>query len=171
MTTSKDNAGVIIPPPVLYLGALVALVALRWLKPLPIFAASTFTLYAGAALIGLALGLGVWAVATLRMAGTNVDPRKASTAIVTAGPFGYTRNPIYVGFAVLYLGVTVALNCWWGVALLVPTLVVMHLGVIRREEHYLERKFGGDYLRYKYNVARYVGHALGVSAGPRSARR
>ena len=65
-----------LPPPVLYLGALVALVALRWLRPWPIFAASTFTLYAGAALIVLALGLGVWAVATLRLAGTNVDPRK-----------------------------------------------------------------------------------------------
>lgn len=157
VTPSQDNAHVILPPPVLYLGAVVALVALRWLQPWPIFGASTFTLYAGAALIVLALGLGVWAVATLRMAGTNVDPRKSSTAIVTAGPFGYTRNPIYVGFAVLYLGITLALNCWWGVALLLPTLVVMHIGVIRREEYYLERKFGGDYLRYKYNVSRYVG--------------
>jgi protein-S-isoprenylcysteine O-methyltransferase Ste14 len=157
MTTSTDNADVIAPPPFLYLAALIALVVLRWLWPAPIFAASTFALYASSALCVAALGLGFWAVLTLRRAGTNVDPRKTSTAIVTAGPFGFTRNPIYVGFTLLYLGITLALNCWWGLALLVPTLVVMHVGVIRREEHYLEKKFAGDYLRYKNNVARYVG--------------
>ena len=153
----RDNANVIVPPPFLYLTALIALVVLRWLWPAPIFAASAFTLYAGIALIIGALGLGFWAVVTLRRAGTNVDPRKTSTAMVSAGPFGFTRNPIYVGFALLFFGITLALNCWWGLALLVPTLVVMHVGVIRREEHYLEKKFAADYLRYKYNVARYVG--------------
>ena len=156
-TSSQDNAGVIVPPPLLYLAVLIALVVLRWLWPAPILAASTFALYGGVALIVVALGLGFWAVITLRRAGTNVDPRKASTAMVSAGPFGFTRNPIYVGFTLLYLGITLALNCWWGLALLVPTLVVMHVGVIRREEHYLEKKFAADYLRYKYNVARYVG--------------
>lgn len=161
MTTSADNAAdnanVIVPPPLLYLAALIALVVVRRLWPAPIFAASTFALYAGVALIVAALGLGVWAVITLRRAGTNVDPRKSSTAMVSDGPFGFTRNPIYVGFTLLYLGITLALNSWWGLALLVPTLVVMHVGVIRREEHYLEKKFAGDYLRYKNNVARYVG--------------
>ena len=157
MTTSADNANVIVPPPFLYLAALIGLVVLRWLWPAPIFAASTFALYAGGALIVGALALGFWAVLTLRMAGTNVDPRKTSTAMVSAGPFGFTRNPIYVGFTLLYLGITLALNCWWGLALLAPTLIVMHVGVIRREESYLERKFAADYLRYKNNVARYVG--------------
>jgi protein-S-isoprenylcysteine O-methyltransferase Ste14 len=160
MTTSADkadNADVIVPPPLLYLAALIGLVVLRWLWPAPILAASAFTLYAGVALVVVALGLGLWAVITLRRAGTNVDPRKTSTAVVTAGPFGFTRNPIYVGFTLLFLGITLALNCWWGLALLVPTLVVMHVGVIRREEHYLEKKFAGDYLRYKNDVARYVG--------------
>ena len=156
-TSSQDNAGVILPPPLLYLAAVIALVALRWFWPAPIFAASTFAFYAGAVLSIAALALGFWAVLTLRLAGTNVDPRKSSTAMVTAGPFGFTRNPIYVGFALLYLGITLALNCWWGLALLVPTLVVMHVGVIRREENYLEKKFAADYLRYKNDVARYVG--------------
>ena len=156
-TSSQDNAGVILPPPLLYLAAVIALVGLRWLWPAPIFAASTFALYAGVILSIAALALGLWAVITLRRAGTNVDPRKTSTAMVAAGPFGFTRNPIYVGFTLLFLGITLALNCWWGLALLVPTLVVMHVGVIRREEYYLEKKFAADYLRYKYNVSRYVG--------------
>ncbi len=158
MTTShQDNAGVILPPPLLYLAAVIALVVLRWVWPAPIFAASTVALYAGAILGMAALALGFWAVLTLRLAGTNVDPRKTSTAMVTAGPFRFTRNPIYVAFTALYLGITLALNCWWGLVLLVPTLVVMHVGVIRREEYYLEKKFAADYLRYKNNVARYVG--------------
>ena len=152
-----DNAGVIASPLLLYLAALIALVVLRLLWPAPIFAASTFAFHAGAVLVVAGLGLSFWAVATLRLAGTNVDPRKASTAIATAGPFGFTRNPIYVGLGVLYLGITLALNSWWGLALLLSTLLVMHVGVIRREERYLERTFGSDYLRYKQSVARYVG--------------
>ena len=79
------------------------------------------------------------------------------TAIVTAGPFRYTRNPIYVGFAFLFLGFTVGLNSWWGLAVLVPLLAVMHVGVILREERYLAGKFGAQYLQYKSHVARYIG--------------
>jgi protein-S-isoprenylcysteine O-methyltransferase Ste14 len=155
--SAGDNPGVIVRPPILYLGALIALVVLRWVWPAPILASASLALNAGIALGVVALALGLWAVVTMRSAGTNVDPNKESTAIVTAGPFRYTRNPIYVGFDLLFIGFTLALNSWWGAVLLVPLLVVMHVGVIRREERYLEQKFGGDYLRYKYDVARYVG--------------
>ena len=152
-----DNPGVIVPPPILYLGALIALVVLRWAWPAPILASASLALNAGIVLGVLALALGLWAVLTMRSAGTNVDPRRVSTTVVTAGPFRYTRNPIYVGFDLLFVGFTLALNDWWGAVLLVPLIVVMHVGVIRREERYLEQKFGGDYLRYKNDVARYVG--------------
>jgi len=76
---------------------------------------------------------------------------------VTAGAFGYTRNPIYVGLVVLFLGFTIGLNSWWDLAVLVPLLAVMHVGVILREERYLERKFGDQYRQYRSRVARYVG--------------
>jgi protein-S-isoprenylcysteine O-methyltransferase Ste14 len=154
---ASDNPGVVIRPPLLYLGGLIALVVLRWVRPTPILANASLALDAGIALGIVALALGLWAVVTMRSAGTNVDPTRESTTIVMAGPFRYTRNPIYVGFDLLFVGVTLALNDWWGLVVLVPLLVVMHVGVIRREERYLERKFGGDYLRYKYDVARYVG--------------
>jgi protein-S-isoprenylcysteine O-methyltransferase Ste14 len=153
----SDNPGVVVHPPALYLGGLVVLIVLRGSWPAPILANPSLALYAGLALGVLAIALGLWAVATMHAAGTNVDPGKEATTVVTAGPFGYSRNPIYVGFSLLFVGFTLALNDWWGVALLVPLLVVMHVGVIRREERYLEQKFGGDYLRYKYDVARYIG--------------
>lgn len=155
--STGDNPGVVVRPPILYLGALVTLVVLRWIWPTPILADASLALDAGVALGVVALALGLWAVVTMRSAGTNVDPTRESTTIVTAGPFRYTRNPIYVGLDLLFVGVTLALNDWWGLVVLVPLVVVMHVGVIRREERYLEQKFGGDYLRYKYDVARYVG--------------
>ncbi len=116
MTTSTDSAGVIAPPPVLYLGGVIALFGLRWLWPAPILADAGPGpgRWVGGLLAVAALGLGLWAVTTLRGAGTNVDPRKASTTVVTGGPFRFTRNPIYVGLAVLFLGVTLILDSWWG---------------------------------------------------------
>lgn len=159
MPAASDSPGVVVRPPLLYLGALLVLVALRWAWPVPILASASLALGVGAALGVAALALGFWAVLTMRSAGTNVDPHRESTTIVTAGPFRYTRNPIYVGFDLLFVGITLALNDGWGLVLLAPLLVVMHVGVIRREERYLERKFGGDYLRYKNDVARYVGRA------------
>jgi protein-S-isoprenylcysteine O-methyltransferase Ste14 len=154
---STNNAGVIGRPPILYLGGLIVLVVLRWFWPVPILASATLALYLGIALGVLALGLGLWAILAMRAAGTNVDPHKETTTIVMAGPFGYTRNPIYVGFAVLFLSFTIGLNSWWGLAVLVPLLAVMHVGVILREERYLERKFGDQYRQYRSRVARYFG--------------
>ena len=166
-----DNPGVIVRPPILYFGALIALVALRWIWPAPILGNASLALDAGIALGVMGLALGLWAVATMRSAGTNIDPAKESTTIVTAGPFRYTRNPIYVGLGLLFVGVTLALNDEWGLVALVPLLVVMHLGVIRREERYLELKFGGDYLRYKTDVARYVGRRSVMTSSLREPGR
>jgi len=119
-------------------------------------AAGAGTLWAGLALAVLSLALGLWGGATMLAAGTNVDPMRPTTAIVASGPFRFTRNPLYVGFALLFLGLTLALDTWWGVAALVPLLFVMHFGVVLREERYLEGKFGNEYRRYKARVARYV---------------
>jgi protein-S-isoprenylcysteine O-methyltransferase Ste14 len=154
---STDNAGVIVRPPLLYLGGLIVLVVLRWFWPAPILASATLALYLGLVLGLLAVGFVLWAIVTMRGTGTNVDPMKESTAVVTAGPFRYTRNPIYIGGTVLFLGFTIGFNTWWGLAVLAPMLAVMHVGVILREERYLERKFGDQYRQYKSGVARYFG--------------
>ena len=145
------------PPALLYLGGLIVLIVLRWFWPAPILASANLALYLGVALGAISLRLGLWAVVSMRMAGTNVDPNKEAMAIVTTGPFRYTRNPIYVGLALLLLGFTIGLNSWWGLGVLVPLLAVMHVGVILREERYLARKFGDQYVQYRSRVARYIG--------------
>ena len=80
ISESTDNAGVIVPPPILYLGGLIVLILLRWVWPAPILASASLALYLGVALGMLALGLGLLAVVSMRMAGTNVDPNKEVTA-------------------------------------------------------------------------------------------
>jgi protein-S-isoprenylcysteine O-methyltransferase Ste14 len=152
--TGADNAGVIVRPPLLYAVALAAMLALRWLWPLPIFSGAAF--WPGLALVTLAVGLLIWGRQTLVTGGTNVDPSLPSTAVVTSGPYRFSRNPLYMGLAVVYLGLTLALDTWWGIILLALVLIVMHRGVIQREERYLERKFGDGYRQYRAAVRRYL---------------
>jgi protein-S-isoprenylcysteine O-methyltransferase Ste14 len=149
-----DSAGVLVRPPLLYAAALGLMLVLRWLWPLPILGRAG--LWPGLALVGLAVGLLIWGRRTLVAGGTNVDPSLPSTAIVTSGPYRFSRNPLYVGLALVYLGLTLALDSWWGIVLLALVLVVMHRGVVQREERYLEQKFGDGYRRYRAAVRRYL---------------
>ena len=155
MAEPKDNPGVIVLPPFLYGGALIVVLALRWLRPLPILGRAV-TLWPGLALAALAIAIMVAARRAMEAAGTNVDPSLPTTAIVTAGPFRFSRNPLYVSLTLLHCGLTLVFNSWWGVVLLVPVLIVMHRGVVLREERYLEKKFGESYTRYRSRVRRYL---------------
>ena len=92
----------------------------------------------------------------MRATGTNVDPTLPTTAIVVSGPFRFSRNPLYLALTLVYSGLTLAFNVWWGVVVLIPLLAVMHRGVVVREERYLERKFGERYRQYRSRVRRYL---------------
>jgi protein-S-isoprenylcysteine O-methyltransferase Ste14 len=149
-----DNAGVIVRPPLIYAAALAAMLVLRWLWPLPILSGAAF--WPGVALVALGVGILIWGRRTLVAGGTNVDPSLPSTAVITSGPYRFSRNPLYGGLAVVYLGLTLAFDAWWGIVVLALVLIVMHLGVIQREERYLERKFGDGYRQYRSAVRRYL---------------
>jgi protein-S-isoprenylcysteine O-methyltransferase Ste14 len=99
------------------------------------------------------------ALATLRVlsrAHTPVDPTKPTTALVTEGPFRYSRNPIYVALTLLYVGVALLINALWILLLVVPAGLVLRYGVIAREEAYLTRKFGDAYRHYTAQVRRWL---------------
>jgi protein-S-isoprenylcysteine O-methyltransferase Ste14 len=153
--TPPDNAGVIARPPLLYGAAFVLTLVLRWLRPMPILGRA-FALWPGLALVALGLGIVMWGRGAFRAAGTNVDPTRPTTAIVTSGPFRFSRNPFYVALTLLYFGLTLAVNTWWGIVALVPLLITMHRGVVLREERYLERTFGETYRQYRSGVRRYL---------------
>ena len=152
---NADRAGVVAPPPLVYLGAIVvgavADRAWRWRIPTGRWGALL-----GALLIAGAVALVLWAVREFKRAETSPKPHKPTTAIVTSGPFRFTRNPIYVSFTLAQLGVALWTASGWILAMLVPALLVIRYGVIAREERYLERKFGDDYLTYKRSVRRWV---------------
>lgn len=156
MSEAADHAGVPIHPPLFFLSALLLGVVIDdRIRSLPVFAKDEWR-WIG--LVGLVVGAAVVRSGRRAMVsrGTNVNPTQPTTTIVEAGPFRFTRNPLYLGLTLIYIGLSLLLNTWWSVFLLVPVWVLMHRFVVRREEAYLERKFGGTYLDYRRRVRRYL---------------
>ena len=75
---------------------------------------------------------------------------------MTTGPFQFSRNPLYVSLTLFYIGIAIAAQSLWALALLIVVLTLMQRGVIEREERYLEHKFGAEYVRYKERVRRWI---------------
>ena len=154
----RDNAGVIAPPPVIYGGTALLAIALHWLsaEPLPAFLMIEEVRHGlGPVLSVISVVLAMASVRRFRKAGTNVPPWLPATTIVETGPYRFTRNPMYLGLAGLYLGIGLIVGSLWFAVLFVPLIIVMVRGVILREEVYLARKFGDDYLSYKARVRRW----------------
>jgi protein-S-isoprenylcysteine O-methyltransferase Ste14 len=92
----------------------------------------------------------------MRRTDTPIDPRKSVSKLVSDGPFRYTRNPAYLSLIMIYTGITALRNALWPILLLPLVLYVTHRDQIEREEQYLERIFGEEYLTYKTSVRRWV---------------
>jgi APA family basic amino acid/polyamine antiporter len=152
---ANDTAGVLIRPPLLYLCSLLAGGALEWLVPLPVFPAWTESPL-GPVLIAVALVLFVLAVREFARARTPIPTNEPTQAIVRSGPYRVSRNPIYLAFTLLHLGIALWVNGGWLLAALVATTAILRFGVIAREERYLERRFGDAYLDYKRSVRRWI---------------
>lgn len=150
-----NHAGVVVPPPLIYLAFfLVGLVLQRYL-PLPRLPIGIGRAV-GVVLVLLWLALFLWSIRRFWAAGTSVIPVRPTTALVIEGPYRFTRNPMYLGLLFLYAG----LACWFGLVwplLLAPAVVwVINVYVIAREERYLDRKFGQEYRQYRAQVRRWI---------------
>ena len=152
----RDTAGVIAPPPLLFGGTLAAGVMIDYVNAWQLSVAAFLRLGLGSALIFGAVFILVIALGLFRRARTRPEPWQPTTTIVDTGVYGYTRNPMYVGMALAYAGVALLANSPAAMLLLPGVLILIHFGVIRREEIYLEGKFGADYLRYKARVRRWL---------------
>jgi protein-S-isoprenylcysteine O-methyltransferase Ste14 len=138
-----------------YLISLVSGAVIQLATPLPLLPRSLAG-PVGALLVVVAIALLSYSVATFRAAGTPVPGRKPTTVIVRTGPYRFSRNPIYLAFSLLQFGIAIWVNSVWLLATLVGAVALIHYVVIPREEHYLERKFGAQYLDYKASVRRWL---------------
>jgi protein-S-isoprenylcysteine O-methyltransferase Ste14 len=152
---NADNPGVIAPPPLIYAGALAAGLLANRRYHIPILP-RRLARKLGWPLVACGLAVGFLGAREMRGAETNLDPRKPATTIVTGGPFRYTRNPLYLSMTLIYGGISALANALLPVLLLPTVLRLMRRGIIEREEGYLERKFGEEYIEYKVRTPRWI---------------
>lgn len=153
--STDETADVAAPPPLIYGASLLLGLALGRFLPTPFIEAQAARTIGTAAIV-VALTIGFPAVLSMRRSHTNVNPYRPTTALVVSGPFRFTRNPLYLSLTLLYFGIACITQSLWALVLLVPVIVFMQRGVIDREERYLERRFGADYLAYKARVRRWL---------------
>jgi protein-S-isoprenylcysteine O-methyltransferase Ste14 len=154
----NDSPGVIAPPPLLALGAVLVGVALDWVAPayiLSLLLSLEMRLALGLLLIVLGCLLGYGGINSFRRAATAVNPYAASTNLATTGVYSYLRNPMYVGLGFIVGGIGIVLASDWTLVMLVAAALTVHFGVVKREERYLTEKFGEAYARYRAAVPRY----------------
>lgn len=165
----RDHPGVIAPPPLIYFAFLLAGWGLLQLGQRADVVEAGFGWLAagfgletavrrGVALVLIVGGLLLDGAAAgyFRRIGTAVEPWKPSTALATQGLYGLSRNPIYLGFAITYAGLAIAMDSVVALLLLAPCLWIVDRFVIRREERYLAAKFGSEYETYRARVRRWL---------------
>jgi protein-S-isoprenylcysteine O-methyltransferase Ste14 len=156
-TDTGQNGGPLpglLRPPIVFLAAILLGIALNWAWPLS-FVPSTLRLAGPLVVLG-AVALFVLALREFRAAGTSVRGTERTTAIVGTGPYRFSRNPIYVSFTLLVLGLSIWLDDLWLLVTLVPAVGVIAAVVIPREEQFLEHNFHEEYASYKATVRRWL---------------
>lgn len=152
---APDHPNVVALPPLVYAAGLVIGFLFELALPL-VDLPSAVSWFAGSIVVAGGVALGIWFLASFRRAQTPVDISKPTRTIVTTGPYRFTRNPGYVSLAAIYVGIALLGDALWPLLLLPAILLIIHRGVILREEGYLERKFGEEYLRYKGATRRWL---------------
>ncbi len=155
MAENQDNPGIRVPPPLIYLLPLVLGLLLDRRLHVP-FLPHGVARVLGWPLVGGGLALAAWFARTLRAADTTLRTDKPVSSLVQDGPFRYSRNPGYLSLAMLYAGIALLRNASWAILLLPLVVYVIQREVIEREERYLERTFGEEYLAYKRRVRRWA---------------
>src|SRR5262249_22547217 len=157
------------PPPLIALATLLLGLALDWFSPSVIlrgFFGFRTRLVLGAIFIAIGATMAIVAVRSFRQAGTNVEPWKPALSLVTTGLFAWIRNPMYVSLVLLLAGIAIALASDWMLVLLVLAALILHFGVVKREERYLEAKFGETYRQYMSTVSSYGLPTIGNTSRP-----
>jgi protein-S-isoprenylcysteine O-methyltransferase Ste14 len=149
------NISPMVHPPIVALMFIVIAYFLGRFVPLP-FAAPVILRYVGLAMTFLGFLLGIAAFMEFRKARTTLDPHGSARQLVTSGIYRFTRNPIYLGFLLMVIGLPLNSGLYWGLVMAPFHVLTMNRLIIQREEAYLERKFGKAYTGYTSRVRRWV---------------
>jgi protein-S-isoprenylcysteine O-methyltransferase Ste14 len=144
-----------VPPPLIYVIFFLAGFLLNWLFPLQ-FLPLGWNIIPALLLCVCGTGIFLAAVFALRRAKTPVSPYQPTKYLQVTGPYLRSRNPIYLAFTWLYLGLTCWIASWWPILLLPALIFVMNRFVISREESHLEERFGKAYRDYKARTRRWM---------------
>jgi protein-S-isoprenylcysteine O-methyltransferase Ste14 len=157
VATDRDRAGVIAPPPAIFLAAWSAAAVLHRIVPIRIVAADGgLRRLVGGAALAAGVCLSALVVRRFAKAATPVSPLSPTSALVLDGPYRFSRNPDYIGQTLIYTGAAFIGNRRWPLLLMPAVLALITRGVIEREEHYLERRFGAAYRNYLERVPRWA---------------
>ncbi|MDG7001523.1 MAG: isoprenylcysteine carboxylmethyltransferase family protein [Nitrososphaerota archaeon] len=153
---TEDRVEIALPAPVIFLGFLLLGFVISLFFPTRLSVPRSLLLTLGFVSIVAASVIGSLAIREMRKAGTSPDPSKPPSKLITEGPFSFTRNPIYLSFALGYVGLTLVFSLSWALPLLIVALILVDRRVVAFEERYLEGKFGIDYARYKSKTHRWL---------------
>ncbi len=158
MSPQRDASSPVIWPPIIFVVSALAAAALSWFAGLPFETKMPAGLGLAAGVLLIAMGVGLLLLATRRFkaAGTPIPPNQPTKTIVVEGIYRYSRNPMYLGFTLVLLGFGLALDQLWFIIAAPLAMFAVYKLAIEREEAYLERKFGADYLHYKARVRRWI---------------
>ncbi|WP_104667339.1 methyltransferase family protein [Ensifer adhaerens] len=153
---APDSSGAVVHPPVAWVLSVGGGLVLDRLYPLPFVPEMVQGVLVGGIVFLAGLALLIWAAMTFGRAGTEIQIHRPTSTIVEAGPYRFTRNPIYMGMFLGLIGFSIVFDSLWLLILLAPFYLVIRHGVVAREEAYLERKFGDVYRAYKARVRRWL---------------
>lgn len=158
---NTDNAGdthgpgVRLHPPVIYAISILAGIAFNHFLPLSMPFDLHGRLYGGV-VFAVATCIALWALYHFYRADTDVRPDRPDSALITGGPYDFTRNPLYIVLSLVQISAAVWLDKLWILLLLPASIIVITRYAIAREEHYLGKLFGQDYRDYKARVRRWL---------------
>jgi protein-S-isoprenylcysteine O-methyltransferase Ste14 len=159
MTSRKrlPNPGVQFPPPILYIAGFGGAWLLDLQHALPVPGVSRRIVEVlGLVVLIAGIVLMISGIAEFRRTMTAIFPNQPASELVTSGPYRFTRNPMYTGFAIVFIGGALVIDSLWPFALLPLVLALVFLLVIRREEAYLADEFGDQYAAYRRRVRRWI---------------
>jgi protein-S-isoprenylcysteine O-methyltransferase Ste14 len=155
MSKPKKPAGIRVPAPTLTIIHITMAILLGWLIPLPI-PVPIFVQWLGLGFAALGFILGVLALVEFRRVRAAYDPKKTAKSLITSGIYRYTRNPVYLGFVFILIGLPITMGTYWGVILVWSLITFTNNMIIKHEETYLQQEFKNQYLEYSSHVRRWL---------------